>query len=380
MLRVLKRMRYGAPIGLIAALMFGAVQWQALAQEGEAAHGFGLAKGCTETVNVGDPYSCFYLTSNTPLLDTSGDTLTFNLIHDVVHASGGDVQSAANLLPTLVIESYTGGAQCYAGPGQTNPIAVGGTGATLCVMPTNSSIQFAPISFYTVVAGDLGLSGQVLSDTATATWVDLCTSGAANCPVGPNTAQTGSSSTVNTPTPTPTATSTPTNTPTATPTSTATPTATPTNTAVPTNTPTATPTPAPKVGFFTGGGSIIDKNGVRITHGMVLPCSLDQSPPGGKNLEVNNHPGRNEGFHLSSLTSVSCSFANGVWTITGTGTGTWRTTSGGTVDATIEFTFTDAGEPGTSDLASYKITAGGEVVVEASANLTFGNQQFHAGT
>jgi hypothetical protein len=232
----------------------------------EIAHGFGLAKGCTDTVNVGEPYTCFYLLSNTPLLDTAGDTLTITALSDVVHAAAGDVPSpgtvvtghiGGNLLPTLVIESYVGGAVCYVGPGQTNPIAVGGSGATLCVLPTNSSVRFAPISFYTVVAGDLALPGDVLDDDATITWQDLCTSGAQNCPVGNNIATTGSSSTINTPTPTPTntptntPTPTPTNTPTATPTHTPTPTptntptATPTNTPTPTATPTNTPTPSP---------------------------------------------------------------------------------------------------------------------------------------
>jgi hypothetical protein len=244
---------------LFATMVVGVLGVAALVASAqvELAHGFGLAKGCTDTVNVGQPYTCFYLLSNTPLLDTAGDTLTANALSDVVHAAAGDVPSpgvvapghtGGNLLPTLtvaLIGGYVGGAQCFAGPGQTNPVPAGGTGATLCVLPTNSSVRFQPFSFYTVVAGDLSLPGQVLDDDATITWQDLCTSGAQNCPLGDNIATTGSSSTVNTPTPTPT--NTPTNTPTPTPTNTPTPTPIPTNTptATPTNTPTPTPTNTP---------------------------------------------------------------------------------------------------------------------------------------
>jgi hypothetical protein len=230
------------PIVATAALLFGAVQWQAQAQvpPDDFAHGFGLAKGCTENVDVGDPYTCFYLTSNTPLLDTALDTLTFTSLVDVVHAAAGDV-SSGQLLPSLTVEAYVGGAQCYTDASQTTAVPVGGTGANFCIMPSGGSIRFEPHSFYTVVAGDLGKPGQVLDDDVTVIWQDLCNSGAENCPQGANESTTGSSSKVNTPTPTPTAT--PTNTPTNTPTATNTPTNTPTVTNTPTNTPTVTNTP-----------------------------------------------------------------------------------------------------------------------------------------
>jgi hypothetical protein len=123
-------------------------------------------------------------------------------------------------------------------------------------------------------------------------------------------------------------------------------------------------------GRFTSGGSIFTSAGVRVTHGFELHCSITSTP---NNLEVNFAANR---FHLDALTSVSCSVnpVTGVATITGTGTGTYN----GVAGATIAFTFTDAGEPGTSDVASYLITdASGTVVLSASGTLTFGNQEFH---
>jgi hypothetical protein len=125
------------------------------------------------------------------------------------------------------------------------------------------------------------------------------------------------------------------------------------------------------MGRFTGGGSIFNSAGERITHGFELHCSVSDLP---NNLEINN--GGNN-FHLDTLTSVSCSVdASGVATITGTGSGTFN----GVPGYTISFTMTDAGEPGTSDFASYTIVSpAGAVVTSVSGSgfLTFGNQQFH---
>lgn len=257
-----------ATAGLLASLFAQVVYNPVVMPVGAQAvntHGVGFAKGCDSPVDVGDPYNCGYLVANGPNIDTALDTLELHALSDVVHAASGDVNSpgavlpaphqGGDLLPVLVIASLVGGATCFADEAQTDPVLVGESGATVCVLPSGSAVAFARQSFYTIQAGDLGGDGLV-DDDATITFLDLCTSGADDCPVGPNFSQAGASAPVNTPTPTPTATptntptATPTNTPTATPTSTptATPTATPvpptpTPTNTPTNTPTATPTP-----------------------------------------------------------------------------------------------------------------------------------------
>jgi hypothetical protein len=123
-------------------------------------------------------------------------------------------------------------------------------------------------------------------------------------------------------------------------------------------------------GRFTGGGSIFTAAGVRVTHGFELHCNAADKP---NNLEINW--ARNQ-FHLDTLTSASCSVnpETGVATLVGTGTGKYNGGSG----ATIQFTITDAGEPGRNDFFSVLvIDAGSNQVLNASGNLTFGNQQFH---
>ncbi|HVG98557.1 MAG TPA: hypothetical protein VNK05_16745 [Chloroflexota bacterium] len=150
---------------------------------------------------------------------------------------------------------------------------------------------------------------------------------------------------------------------------------TPTATKTPTNTPTNTPTPTatPLAGRMTGGGSVFTSAGVRVTHGLTLPCAVDGTVPGGTNLEIN---AEGDQFHLDALTSVTCTQSGAVVTLTGTGTGTWGH-GGAEAAATIRFTFTDAGEPGTADVATYEIVAGGQTVLTATGTLDRGNQQFH---
>jgi hypothetical protein len=129
------------------------------------------------------------------------------------------------------------------------------------------------------------------------------------------------------------------------------------------------PGPPPVNGRWTGGGSIFTESGIRVTHGLELHCEISDLP---NNLEINFGGNR---FHLDVETSASCSVdpTTGIATIIGTGTGTYN----GTAGATISFTLTDAGEPGSNDFASFLISSGGNVVLSASGTLTFGNQQFH---
>jgi hypothetical protein len=129
-------------------------------------------------------------------------------------------------------------------------------------------------------------------------------------------------------------------------------------------------------GQMTGGGSIIS-NGLRVTQGMTLNCDAAYTP---QRLEINWDGNR---FHLEQLNSAFCSdnpsidagqpYA-GFNTYTGSGLGRLNGVSG----ATIDWVFTDSGEPGSTDFASYTIRdANGNVILTASGNLDKGNQQAH---
>lgn len=121
-------------------------------------------------------------------------------------------------------------------------------------------------------------------------------------------------------------------------------------------------------GRFTGGGSIFTGSGERVTHGLELHCNPSVGP---NNLQVNFG---GERFHLESLTSAFCYETNSkVFGIVGTGTGLYN----GDPGYMIHFTFTDAGEPGRNDFASYSITGPNGSVLTASGLLHHGNQQFH---
>ena len=132
---------------------------------------------------------------------------------------------------------------------------------------------------------------------------------------------------------------------------------------------------------WTGGGTIdtgaIIPNGVRVTHGFELHCNLNVP----NNLEVNWGGNR---FHLEELLSADCFMdpmlpepnmpVAGCNTIIAHGVGRYNGTSGYTID----FKFTDVGEPGKNDFASINVTApGGTVVLQVSGNLKNGNQQAH---
>jgi hypothetical protein len=132
-------------------------------------------------------------------------------------------------------------------------------------------------------------------------------------------------------------------------------------------------------GRMTGGGSVFT-DADRYTHGFELHC--DTSLP--NNLEINW--GKGEKFHLTLLTSGVCSDdptlveappVAGFDTFVGTGVGRLNGIDG----ATIEFLFTDAGEPGKDDWAEFRITppaGAGGTVVTVSGYLHNGNHQAHA--
>jgi len=130
-------------------------------------------------------------------------------------------------------------------------------------------------------------------------------------------------------------------------------------------------------GRMTGGGRVDTAAYGRVTHGFTLRCSSSDEP---QQLQVNW--GRNR-FHLESLTSAFCgdnpaldpeSPAAAFDTFGGSGTGRLN----GVANATVDFVFGDAGEPGSSDTITITIKdAGGDVVLVAAGLLGGGNHQAH---
>ena len=123
------------------------------------------------------------------------------------------------------------------------------------------------------------------------------------------------------------------------------------------------------LGRWTGGGSIFTTSDERVTHGFELHCDPSHTP---NRLEINFGGNR---FHLSTLVTATCYFnRSGIPVIVGTGRGTYN----GTTGYTIHFTFTDAGEPGRHDYASYLISGpNNQTILSASGYLTFGNHDYH---
>lgn len=132
-------------------------------------------------------------------------------------------------------------------------------------------------------------------------------------------------------------------------------------------------------GRMTGGGSVFTAAGVRVTHGFELHCDPADEP---NRLQINWDKQR---FHLLDLTTASCIDDPAIDpepppapfdTFIGTGTGRLNGVEG----ATIDFTFTDAGEPGVADTVTLVIRdpSGAVVLTLTDAPLNFGNQQAHA--
>jgi hypothetical protein len=147
-----------------------------------------------------------------------------------------------------------------------------------------------------------------------------------------------------------------------------------------TNTPLPPPPPPPppaQQGRMTGGGFQIF-GGVRITRGFTIHCDLTLS----NNLEINWDDNK---WHIDKpLTSATCIDdpaydptppAAPFDTFIGQGVGRLNGVDG----YLVQFTFIDAGEPGTGDMAAIRITApGGAVVLDVPLSLLDGgNIQAH---
>jgi hypothetical protein len=130
-------------------------------------------------------------------------------------------------------------------------------------------------------------------------------------------------------------------------------------------------------GRMTGGGSVFQTDGIRVTHGFELHCDTADVP---NSLEINWAGHR---FHLETLVTAFCfqdptinaAHPTNIFnTYVGFGTGLLD----GAPGATANWTFTDAGEPGSKDTATIVIKDSlGKVVLTVSGKLVFGNQQAH---
>lgn len=141
-------------------------------------------------------------------------------------------------------------------------------------------------------------------------------------------------------------------------------------------------------GRMTGGGSVFTSSGIgqapidgsiRVTHGFELHCDVADKP---NTLEINWDGGNN--FHLENLVSASCTDDPNIDsghprapfdTYVGHGTGKLN----GVLGATADWTFIDAGEPGSNDTAAITIKDQNNVVVLTVLTnfLNKGNHQAH---
>ncbi|CAN7328237.1 hypothetical protein LJR130_001742 [Variovorax sp. LjRoot130] len=148
-------------------------------------------------------------------------------------------------------------------------------------------------------------------------------------------------------------------------------------------------------GRMTGGGSFfcseLATGQQRVTHGFELHCGQGtqfegSDPAEPNNLEINFSGGDN--FHLTTLSKGLCTNDPNIEpqpptapfdTFEGAGTGTFNGQP-----ASITFTFTDGGEPGTKDTALVIITLAGSATpalkCDTATPLTFGNHQAHKAT
>jgi hypothetical protein len=133
-----------------------------------------------------------------------------------------------------------------------------------------------------------------------------------------------------------------------------------------------------EAGRITGGGSITTASGLKVTHGFQLHCDRANSP---NNLEVNW--GKGNRFHLDALTMSTCSNDPDIRPnppnasfdkCVGAGSGRYN----GIPGASVNFTVTDAGEPGVNDSLKLIIKdISGNVVLDAAGKLAHGNHQAH---
>lgn len=126
-----------------------------------------------------------------------------------------------------------------------------------------------------------------------------------------------------------------------------------------------------------GGGCVTTLDARRIQHGFDLHCDPDD-PPNSLDIDWDGHR-----FHLEAVEKTRCVDdptidleppVAGFDTVSGRGTGRLNGEDG----ATVDWTFTDAGAAGVEDHAAITIrSASGDVVLDVSGTLTYGNHEAH---
>jgi len=168
----LRRVPVAALLGL--ALMVGGSFIAVAPVYAAPEHGLAVVKGCDGPTTVGQKTSCYFGVYNT---QGDPDTLTITSLVDVIHAASGDVNTG-NILSSLDL-TLSGGASCGGAP-------------FTCTLPVGAGIESnTAFEFYTVTAGDVANANPLVDDVYV-TWTDTCSSGAVNCPVGPQVSTTGS--------------------------------------------------------------------------------------------------------------------------------------------------------------------------------------------
>src|SRR5215208_5130440 len=142
-----------------ASVLAATLLWVAGAT-GQVQHGIGFQKGCASPTKIGDPVQCEYTVTNNNFTNQSLDTLTFDYLADVTHASGGDTPEV-NILPSLEVYVAFGTPTCAASSG-TGTFADPWLGVTSCTLPggnfpAGSSLATKPHAGYVVKPADFAL-------------------------------------------------------------------------------------------------------------------------------------------------------------------------------------------------------------------------------
>jgi hypothetical protein len=144
----------------------------------QTVHAIDFKKSCTSPVTIGDPYKCTVTVANT--LDSAQDTVVVTGLSDTVHSAGGDVPSGSLLGAVQLVFGGTGSVSCMGGSGagtDLNPYI----GATSCSLAFGGTLTTKSFSHYVVQAADFGLPSHTLTDTASLTWHNTCTSPGDSC-------------------------------------------------------------------------------------------------------------------------------------------------------------------------------------------------------